>query len=142
MPGDSLPAARVTTRDAAEDTNAAVTCSPATPLPPPLRVPAECAVNWAPRPLDFPKGLTRNSWESGSALLELGAPEGQGPPENIHLVHADSPRIGEGAQMLIKKLSLSTNCPRQRFRVRVEYRAFPCYECQLSAGVVTLYRDG
>jgi hypothetical protein len=141
-PGDSLPAARVTTYSSAEDTEPVVRCAPATSLPPPPRVPAECVVNWLPRRFDFPRGLKSSAWESGTALVEFAGPEGYSPPEAISIVHADSPLIGQSAQALITKLSVSTNCARQRFRIRVEYRPFPCYVCVYRSGVVTLYRDG
>jgi|KBSSwiStaDraftv2_1062776.scaffolds.fasta_scaffold02870_4 hypothetical protein len=141
-PGDALPAARVTTYSSAEDIEPAVTCAPASPLPPPARVPAECVVNWIPGPFDFPRGLTRSAWESGTALVEFAAPQGHNPPEAIRIVHADSELIGQSAQALITAQSVSTNCARQRFRIRVEYRPFPCYGCGFSSGVVTLYRDG
>jgi hypothetical protein len=141
-PGDSLPAARVTTYSSAEDMEPVVRCAPATSLPPPPRVPAECVVNWLPRQFDFPRGLTSSAWESGTALVEFAGPEEYSPPEAISIVHADSPLIGQSAQALITKLSVSTNCARQRFRIRVEYRPFPCYVCVFRSGVVTLYRDG
>ncbi len=139
-PGDSLPAARVTIQSSVENVEPEVMCAPAAPLAPAPRVPAACVVNWEPRSFDFPMGLVRPSWESGTALLEFTAPERYGPPEAIRIVHADSSRIAQGAQAMIQKLRFFTNCASERFRLRAEYRAFPCYVC-FPRGVVTLYRD-
>jgi hypothetical protein len=140
-PGDSLPAARVTTMLSAEHIEPAVTCAPATPLPPPPPVPSGCTVNWVNREFEFPRGFVSSAWVSGTALVEFATPEKYGPAEAIYITHADSPQVGQSAEALINKLRLHTNCARQRFRVRVDYRAFPCYGCTLERGVVTLYRD-
>ena len=90
---------------------------------------------------EFPRAFVRSAWVSGTALVELTAPEQFGRAEAIYITHADSPQVGHAAERLIEQVSLSTNCPRQRFRVRVEYSAFPCYACTFEAGLVTVFRD-
>ena len=140
-PGDSLPAARVHIRHSPEAIEPEVTCSRAKPLASESRIPAACALNWMPRTLYFAKGQTSRYWMSGTALLDFTARGNHKPPEAIYIVAEDTPGIGWWAQAQIEKLSFSTNCAGQRFRVRIEYRAFPCYGCWFETGVVALFRD-
>lgn len=140
-PGDSLPAAQVRISRAPADIEPEVQCSRATPLAADSRIPAACALNWMPRTFRFSESRMNYSWNSGTALVEFSAGQRYQPPAAIHIVGADSPDIGQRARSLIEKLPFSTNCAAQRFRVRVEYRAFPCHACLSAAGVVTLLRD-
>jgi hypothetical protein len=141
-PGDSIPAARVTLRSPAENVEPDVMCAPAKPLATPLQGPANCTINWVATSFDFPTGLIRSSWESGTALLEFAVHDASGPPEALRIVHADSQIVGASAAALVNKRKFFTNCVRQPFRIRVEYRPFPCFGCVLfSSGVVTAYRD-
>ena len=139
-PGDSLPAARVWIRRSPESIEPAVVCSRAMPLVPAIPVPAACVLNWYPHELEYPRSLSRE-WESGAAVVEVGTQLGHKPAEAINVVQEDSPRIGGAARALIEKQNFSTNCAGQHFRVRVEYRAFPCHVCEFEYGVVTLLRD-
>jgi len=140
-PGDSLPAARLTTVTSAWGIEPTVTCAPAPPLPVSARVPSECTVHWAPRSAEFPIGFSRR-WTSGVALLEFAVPNGRGPASAIRTVHSDSAFISDGAAAVIKELSMTTNCPQQRFRIRVEFRPFASFPRSFGSGVVTVYRDG
>lgn len=140
-PGDSLPASRVRIRRSPEDIEPEVTCSPAMPFVPELGVPAACVLNWLPRAFEYPKGFSHSAWESGAALVEFATQQGHQPAEAINVVQADSSVIGNAARALIEKRNFSTNCAGQRFRVRVEFRAFPCYICSVESGVVTMFRD-
>lgn len=140
-PGDSLPAARVRIRRFPDGIEPAVTCSRVTPFVPESGVPASCVLNWLPLAFEYPKGFSRSGWESGAALVEFATQNGFKPPEAINVVLADSSAIGRAARSLVEKRNFSTNCAGQRFRVRVEYRAFPCYGCTFEAGVVTVLRD-
>ena len=140
-PGDSLPAARVSIRRAPERVEPEVTCSRATPLVPELPVPAACVLHWRPSAFEYPRYLSRSAWESGAALVEFATQKGHKAPEAINVVQADSSRIGGAARELIEKMRFATNCAGQHFRLRVEYRALPCYVCLVEYGVVTLLRD-
>jgi hypothetical protein len=140
-PGDSLPASRVRIHRSPEDVEPEVTCSRAMPFVPESGVPAACVLNWLPRTFEYPRGFSRSEWESGAALVEFVTQQGHKPAEAINVVQADSSAIGRAARALIEKLNFSTNCAGQRFRMRVEYRAFPCYNCSFESGVVTLLRD-
>ena len=140
-PGDSIPASGVRIRREPDNIEPEVTCSRAMPLAPGPGVPATCALNWLPRAIEFPRGFSRSEWQSGVALVEFAVRQGYKPAEAINVMHADTSSIGYAAQALLEKQHFSTNCPGQRFRVRVEYRAFPCFVCSVEAGVVTLLRD-
>jgi hypothetical protein len=140
-PGDSLPASRVRIHRSPEGIEPEVTCARAMPFVPESGVPAACVLNWLPRTFEYPRGFSRSEWESGAALVEFATQLGHKPAEAINVVQADSSAIGGAARSLIEKLNFSTNCPGQRFRMHVEYRAFPCYNCSFESGVVTLLRD-
>ena len=140
-PGDSLPAARVRIRRSPEGIEPEVTCSRVMPFVPESGVPAACVLNWLPRAFEYPRGFSSSEWESGAALVEFATQQGYNPAVAINVVLADSPAIGRAARALIEKQNFSTNCAGQRFRIRVEYRAFPCYICSFESGVVTLLRD-
>jgi hypothetical protein len=140
-PGDSLPAARVRIRRSPEGIEPDVMCSRAVPLVLQPGVSAACVLNWLPRAFEYPRGFSLSAWESGAAVVEFATQEGHKPAVAIDVVQAEPSAIGGAARALIEKLNFSTNCPGQRFRLRVEYRAFPCYGCSLENGVVTLLRD-
>jgi len=142
IPGDSLPAAQVAMYRAPENIEPEVSCSPAAPFARVTGVPAACALNWVPRAYTpYPRSWTRSSWESGAALVEFAVRRNFDPPEAIRVVQADSPDVGRAAQSLIERMAPSTNCPGQRFGVRVEFRPFPCSACLPESGTVTMYRD-
>jgi len=138
-PGDSLPAAQVHIYNSPDDIESDVRCSPATPFSRVSGAPAACALNWLTGASRYPTGWL--SWESGAALLEFTVGRTFGSPEAIRIVQADSPEIGRTAQSQIEQLGMSTNCPGQRFGLRVEYRPFPCYDCFFEGGMVTVYRE-
>jgi hypothetical protein len=140
-PGDSLPASRVWIRHSPDGIEPEVTCSRAMPFVPESGVPAACVLNWRPRTFEYPKRFSRSEWVSGAALVEFATQRGHKPAEAINVFQADSSAIGGAARALIENLRFSTNCAGQRFRMRVEYRAFPCYLCSFEGGVVTLLRD-
>lgn len=140
-PGDSLPAARVQIPNSPEDIEPEVTCSRAMPLGSDSHVPAACLLRWRAWKLPHSKGRTSHSWESGRALVEFTAAEKYESPKAIRIVGADSDRLGLDAQAQIAEMRVSTNCASQRFRMRVEFRSFPCYVCLMETGIVTLYWD-
>jgi hypothetical protein len=139
-PGDSFPAARVSSYRDPEHIQPEVNCSAARPLPPDLSIPASCVLNWLPRSPEYPKRFGRG-WSSGTALVEFSTGQRHQTVEAIRVVQADTLSIGEAAQELIGKLSASTNCAGQRFRMRVEYRAYTCYGCFFESGSATMTRD-
>lgn len=141
FPGDSFPAARVSSYRDPESIQPEVNCSAARPLPPDLSIPASCVLNWLPRTsAEYPKSLGRG-WSSGTALVEFSAGQRHQNVEAIRLVQSDTPHIGQLAQELIGKMSASTNCAGQRYRMRVEYRAYTCVACFIESGSVTMTRD-
>jgi hypothetical protein len=139
-PGDAFPAARVASSRKPEAIEPEVSCSAVKPSASDLSVPASCALNWLPRFLEFPRRFGR-SWTSGTALVEFTAGQRHGNLEAIRLVQADSSHLGEAALEHIGKLSASTNCPGQLYRMRVEYRPFTCFYCYFEQGTVAITRD-
>lgn len=139
-PGDSFPAAQVSSSRSPENIEPEVTCSAVKPLAPDLSVPASCVLNWLPRSSQYPKIFAR-SWNSGTALIEFTAGQRHQTVDAIRIVQADPPYLGKAAMGVVEKLSASTNCAGQRFRMRVEYRPFTCYGCFIEPGTVTMTRD-
>jgi len=138
-PGDSILMAPASAREDAATASPAVECRRALTLPSPPRVPEKCTVNWSPNNFQYSLG----SWTFGRALIEFTAPATHGPPADMFVTYADDPRIGDAALSLFKQLIVRTNCAGQRFRVRIEYRAFPPLgPFQIGeTGVVTVFRD-
>jgi hypothetical protein len=137
-PGDSLPVARVRIRRSPDDIEQQVTCARVLPSLPGSGVPGACVLHWSPRAFEYPKNFSRSEWQSGAAWVEFATQQGHRPAEAYSVVQEDASPLGEVARRLIEKVSFSTNCAGQRFRLRVEFRAFPCYACTFESGVVTV----
>lgn len=139
VPGDSLLAVVVRAYDPEPQFDAAVSCQHKL-FPPPLPVAAECSLQWE-QPQDYPAGLWRRR-ESGIAVVDFTLAEGHRLMAPVVMDDSGNPYLGEAAiAAMSKSMRLRTNCPAQRFRLRIEFRSFAGWGLDKGSIIIFQERD-
>jgi hypothetical protein len=99
----------------------------------------QCGLQWIYAPSEYHRGLKRQ-WISGAAIVELTAQDRVVPTDLTIIDDNSVAAIGRNAVDAITRLRMYTNCPGQRFRVRIEFQTYPD-DSPFEPGAITMFRE-